>query len=77
MEEKKSEKITIAFYKGYKRYLVLNIPLKKLVYLVTTNAILLLAFLIFFTAFIFQWTGKWRMMETNKALKKEIMLLKK
>jgi hypothetical protein len=77
MEVKESEKITIALYKGNKRYRVLNIPLRKLVYLVTANAILLAASLIFFTAFIFQWTGKWRMIEANKALKKEIQLLKK
>jgi hypothetical protein len=40
MEVKESEKITIALYKGNKRYRVLNIPLRKLVYLVTANAIL-------------------------------------
>jgi len=77
MEAKESEKITIAVYKGYKRYRVFNIPLRKLVYLTTANAILLAASLIFFTAFIFQWTGKWRVLEANKALKKEIQLLRK
>jgi len=77
METKESEKITIAVYKGYKRYRVFNIPLRKLVYLTTANAILLAASLIFFTAFIFQWTGKWRVLEANKALKKEIQLLRK
>ena len=77
METKESEKITIAVYKGYKRYRVFNIPLRKLVYLTTVNAILLAASLIFFTAFIFQWTGKWRVLEANKALKKEIQLLRK
>ena len=77
MDEKGSNNIVIAIYKGYKRYRVFNVSQKLLTWMVVINSALIIGCIIFFISFIFQWAYNWKITEENNTLQKEIRLLKK
>ena len=75
IEEK--DKITIAIYKGFKRFRVFNINPNTLKLLIVLNSICVIGFVVFFLSFLSTWSNNWRTAEENKLLQKEVRLLKK
>ena len=77
MDVKGTDNITIAVYKGFKRYKVLNISQRLLAWLVVVNSVLIIGCLIFFVGFVFQWAYNWKIAGENKTMQKEMPLLRK
>jgi len=74
-EEK--DKVTIAVYKGFKRYRVFHINPNTLKFLIVVNSLFVIGFVIFFLSFLSVWSSNWKTTEENKLLQKELQLLKK
>ena len=76
MQNKKADNITIAIYKGHSRYKVITISQSLFRLLITLNSVLIIGCIIFFLSFLFQWASNWKIVEKNKTITKELLLLK-
>ena len=77
MDPKDKDKIVIAVYKNYKRTRVFRITPRLLSIIIVLNSLLIVGCVIFFLGFLFQWGSNWKIIEKNKVLQQELLLLKK
>jgi len=56
---------------------VLSIAPSLLKKIILINSLIVIAFVIFFMAYLVQWTENWGIKEQNKLLEKEVVSLKK
>ena len=77
MDPKDKDKIVIAVYKNFKRTRVFRITPRLLNIIIVLNSILIIGCVIFFMGFLFQWGKNWTILEKNKVLEQELLLLKK
>jgi hypothetical protein len=77
MDLNEKNKIIIAIYKNFKRVKVFRITPKLLSLIVVLNSLLIIGCVIFFLGFLFQWGKNWTIVEKNKVLEQELLLLKK
>lgn len=75
--KREKDNIIISFYKGPKRFKVLSIAPSLLRRIILINSLIIVAFVIFFMAYLIQWTDNWHIKEKNKLLQKEIISLKR
>lgn len=74
---REKENIIISFYKGPKRFKVLSLSPSLLKKIILINSLVIVAFVIFFLAYLVQWADNWHIKEKNKLLQKELLLLKR
>jgi len=77
MDPKDKNKIVIAIYKNFKRVRVFRITPKLLNLMIILNSLLIVGCVIFFLGFLFQWGKNWTILEQNRGLQQELLLLKK
>lgn len=77
MDPKEKDKIVIAVYKNFKRISVFRLTPKLLSLMIILNSLLIVGCIIFFLGFLFQWGKNWTIIEKNKVLEQELLLLKK
>lgn len=77
MDPKEKDKIVIAVYKDFKRISVFRIAPKLLSLIVVLNSLLIIGCIIFFLGFLFQWGKNWTVIQKNRSLEQELLLLKK
>lgn len=77
MDPKDKDKIVIAVYKDFKRTNVFKITPRLLKLVIILNSLLIVGCVIFFLGFLFQWGKNWTILEKNKVLEQELLLLKK
>ena len=77
IDPKDKDKIVIAVYKNFKRTRVFRITPKLLSLIIILNSLLVVGCVIFFLGFLFQWGSNWTILEKNKVLEQELLLLKK
>ena len=77
MDPKEKKKIVIAIYKDFKRIRVFKITPKLLSLIVVLNSVLIIGCIIFFLGFLFQWGTNWTVIQKNRSLEQQLLLLKK
>ena len=75
--KREKDNIIISIYSGSKRLKVLSLTPSLLKKIILINSLIVVAFVIFFMAYLVQWTENWGIREQNKLLEKEVVSLKK